>query len=99
MPKAKENGGLTPREPSKAQMMLRRRLTPKNENVFLFIPNLIGYTRVILAAASLVYMGAHPKACSFLYVVSCLLDAVDGQAARYFGQSRLSVQLFVEADN
>lgn len=61
--------------------------TTKDENVFLFIPNLIGYSRVILAACSLFYMSYHPKACTVLYLISCLLDAVDGQAARALGQT------------
>jgi uncharacterized membrane protein YhaH (DUF805 family) len=55
--------------------------------VFLFIPNIIGYTRVILAASSLYFMRWHPKYCTWLYIVSCLLDAFDGMAARRFGQS------------
>ncbi|BFZ63266.1 phosphatidylinositol synthase 1 (CDP-alcohol phosphatidyltransferase1) [Saitoella coloradoensis] len=58
--------------------------TPKD--VFLFIPNLIGYSRVLLAGASLYYMPFHPKYCTWLYVVSCLLDAFDGMAARRFNQ-------------
>lgn len=57
------------------------------ENVFLFVPNLIGYARIVLAALSLYYMQVHPKACTFLYGISCLLDAVDGLAARRLGQS------------
>ncbi|KAF9392536.1 CDP-diacylglycerol-inositol 3-phosphatidyltransferase [Podila verticillata] len=57
-----------------------------DENVFLFIPNLIGYTRIILAGVSLYYMPSHPKTCMLLYSISCLLDAVDGQAARYYDQ-------------
>lgn len=32
-------------------------------------------------------MSYHPKYCTLLYVVSCLLDAVDGQAARALGQT------------
>jgi len=32
-------------------------------------------------------MPLHPRTCSFLYSVSCLLDALDGYAARYFNQS------------
>ena len=72
-------------------------------NVFFYIPNLVGkvlsqsaritkfdnvgYTRILLAACSLYYMRWHPKYCTWLYVVSCLLDAVDGMAARYFHQS------------
>ncbi|KAI1316383.1 CDP-diacylglycerol-inositol 3-phosphatidyltransferase [Mortierella claussenii] len=57
-----------------------------DENVFLFIPNLIGYTRIILAAGALYYMPVHPKTCMLMYSISCLLDAVDGQAARYYDQ-------------
>ncbi|PKX93749.1 CDP-diacylglycerol--inositol 3-phosphatidyltransferase [Aspergillus novofumigatus IBT 16806] len=57
------------------------------ENVFLFIPNLIGYSRVFLTIASLYYMPLHPRTCSLLYSVSCLLDALDGYAARYYNQS------------
>lgn len=58
-----------------------------SENVFLFVPNLIGYTRVILAGLSLHFMSYHPKYCTLLYGISCLLDAVDGQAARALGQT------------
>ncbi|TQN73938.1 CDP-diacylglycerol--inositol 3-phosphatidyltransferase [Colletotrichum shisoi] len=57
------------------------------ENIFLFLPNLIGYFRIVLAIASLYYMPLHPRTCSLLYSVSCLLDALDGYAARAFEQS------------
>ncbi|KAI1328049.1 CDP-diacylglycerol-inositol 3-phosphatidyltransferase-like protein PIS [Xylariaceae sp. FL0255] len=57
------------------------------ENIFLFWPNLIGYFRVVLAIASLYYMPLHPRTCSLLYSISCLLDALDGYAARHFNQS------------
>ncbi|KAF2276854.1 uncharacterized protein EI97DRAFT_450131 [Westerdykella ornata] len=59
----------------------------EEENIFLFYPNLIGYSRVILAVASLYYMPLHPRTCSLLYSISCLLDALDGFAARRFEQS------------
>lgn len=58
-----------------------------SENVFLFVPNLIGYARVLLAGLSLHFMSYHPKYCTWAYVVSCLLDAVDGQAARALQQT------------
>ncbi|KAK8094271.1 hypothetical protein PG997_000956 [Apiospora hydei] len=58
-----------------------------HENIFLFWPNIIGYSRIVLALASLYYMPLHPRTCSFLYSISCLLDALDGYAARYFEQS------------
>ncbi|EPE32922.1 hypothetical protein GLAREA_05934 [Glarea lozoyensis ATCC 20868] len=57
------------------------------ENIFLFWPNVIGYFRIVLAFASLYYMPLHPRTCSILYSVSCLLDALDGYAARAFEQS------------
>ncbi|KAI4140545.1 MAG: hypothetical protein L6R39_005753 [Caloplaca ligustica] len=59
----------------------------QSENIFLFYPNIIGYSRIILAIASLYYMPLHPRTCSLLYSVSCLLDALDGVAARRFNQS------------
>ncbi|KAJ5535870.1 hypothetical protein N7513_009056 [Penicillium frequentans] len=74
------------RTPSKKRTRSAAREGPR-ENVFLFWPNLIGYTRIILAFASLYYMPLHPRTCSILYSVSCLLDALDGYAARYFDQS------------
>ena len=46
-----------------------------------------GYTRIFLAIASLYYMPVHPRTCSILYSISCLLDALDGIAARHFEQS------------
>ncbi|KAI5854531.1 CDP-alcohol phosphatidyltransferase-domain-containing protein [Durotheca rogersii] len=58
-----------------------------HENIFLFWPNIIGYSRIVLAIASLYYMPLHPRTCSILYSISCLLDALDGYAARYFQQS------------
>lgn len=41
----------------------------------------------MLTMASLYYMPLHPRTCSLLYSVSCLLDALDGYAARYYNQS------------
>ena len=46
-----------------------------------------GYLRIFLAFASLYYMPLHPRTCSGLYSISCLLDALDGYAARRFEQS------------
>jgi len=50
-------------------------------------PRFPGYFRIVLAIASLYYMPLHPRTCSLLYSISCLLDALDGYAARYFNQS------------
>ena len=46
-----------------------------------------GYSRIVLAVASLYYMPLHPRTCSLLYSISCLLDALDGVAARHFNQA------------
>ncbi|KAI8055976.1 CDP-diacylglycerol--inositol 3-phosphatidyltransferase-like protein [Syncephalis plumigaleata] len=71
----------------------------KQENVFLFVPNLIGYVRVVLAVFSLFVMPTRPIACVALYCISCLLDAVDGNAARYFNQcSRFGAVLDMVTD-
>ncbi|KAF3926959.1 hypothetical protein ABW20_dc0108001 [Dactylellina cionopaga] len=59
----------------------------QTNNVYLFVPNIIGYARIILAAISLIYMPVHPLTCTILYGVSCILDALDGYAARKFSQS------------
>ncbi|KAL9106801.1 MAG: hypothetical protein Q9227_008223 [Pyrenula ochraceoflavens] len=59
----------------------------QSENIFLFVPNLIGYSRIVLAIASLWFMQIHPRTCSLLYSFSCLLDALDGYAARHYNQS------------
>ncbi|XP_063979868.1 CDP-diacylglycerol--inositol 3-phosphatidyltransferase [Diachasmimorpha longicaudata] len=59
----------------------------ETENVFLFVPNLIGFARVVLAIISFYYMPTHHVIAIWCYVTSALLDAVDGHAARYFNQS------------
>lgn len=46
-----------------------------------------GYIRVVLALISLYYMPLHPRTCTLLYSISCLLDALDGYLARLFEQS------------
>ncbi|KAL3463609.1 hypothetical protein BJX64DRAFT_287350 [Aspergillus heterothallicus] len=45
------------------------------------------YSRIVFAIGSLYYMPYHPRTCSLLYSISCLLDALDGAAARHLDQS------------
>ncbi|EEB12696.1 CDP-diacylglycerol--inositol 3-phosphatidyltransferase, putative [Pediculus humanus corporis] len=61
--------------------------TKNSENIFLFIPNIIGYARVILAIISFYFMKTHYVIATSCYIISALLDAFDGHAARYFNQS------------
>ena len=56
------------------------------DNVFWFVPNVIGYVRVILLILSLLVLDYGPWPTVILYGLSELLDALDGQAARYYKQ-------------
>ncbi|XP_019877852.1 CDP-diacylglycerol--inositol 3-phosphatidyltransferase [Aethina tumida] len=56
------------------------------ENIFLFVPNLIGYARIVLAIISFYFMPTHYTIAVVCYVVSALLDAFDGHAARMLNQ-------------
>jgi len=65
-----------------------------DENIFLFVPNLIGYGRVVAGLASFYFMlvdgpdrNYYTKLAALLYLASGLFDAVDGMAARHFKQS------------
>ncbi|KAK9892511.1 hypothetical protein WA026_020499 [Henosepilachna vigintioctopunctata] len=57
------------------------------ENIFMFVPNIIGYARVILAVISFYFMTTNCGIAITCYIISALLDAFDGHAARYFNQS------------
>eukprot|EP00042_Codosiga_hollandica_P033943 m.233343 g.233343 ORF g.233343 m.233343 type:complete len:264 (-) comp54290_c0_seq5:132-923(-) len=58
-----------------------------SENIFLFVPNLIGYGRVVSGIASLFYMTTDPITAMTLYWISAFLDAFDGEAARRLKQT------------
>ncbi|XP_064331491.1 CDP-diacylglycerol--inositol 3-phosphatidyltransferase [Phalacrocorax carbo] len=69
------------------------------ENVFLFVPNLIGYARLALAAAAFYLMPREPGPAAACYGLSGLLDALDGHLARLLGQgSRLGAMLDMLTD-
>ncbi|GAU89696.1 hypothetical protein RvY_02213 [Ramazzottius varieornatus] len=56
-------------------------------DIFLFVPNLIGYFRVVAALISFYYMRSDPYTTFFWYMASAGADAIDGYAARYLGQT------------
>ncbi|KAJ7375179.1 hypothetical protein OS493_001918 [Desmophyllum pertusum] len=57
------------------------------ENVFLFIPNLIGYARIVLAILSFYFMPTNYIIAASMYLLSgFILDEFDGYAARYLNQ-------------
>ncbi|KAL4658351.1 CDP-diacylglycerol-inositol 3-phosphatidyltransferase [Arapaima gigas] len=56
------------------------------ENIFLFVPNLIGYCRIVLALLAFYLMPCCPVPAMLCYLLSALLDAFDGHAARALKQ-------------
>lgn len=55
-------------------------------SVYFFIPNLIGYVRVITGLAAFAYAQSDYRTFFVLYGFSYALDALDGVAARKFNQ-------------
>lgn len=55
-------------------------------SVYLFVPNLIGYFRVVSAIAAFAVAHDQPLLCLGLYTLSFVLDAADGHAARLLNQ-------------
>jgi len=58
----------------------------KQTRVYMFMPNLIGYTRVIFAFISFLFLKSCPLTAMAFYFTSCILDALDGTAARRYNQ-------------
>ena len=66
---------------------LEKSFRGESENVFLFVPNLIGYARIVLALLSFWFMPTNYAMAAWCYIISGLLDALDGHMARLLGQS------------
>eukprot|EP01023_Acetabularia_acetabulum_P066290 TRINITY_DN8936_c0_g1_i10.p1 TRINITY_DN8936_c0_g1~~TRINITY_DN8936_c0_g1_i10.p1 ORF type:complete len:172 (+),score=5.53 TRINITY_DN8936_c0_g1_i10:75-590(+) len=59
----------------------------RHESITIFVPNIIGYIRVICTLASLAVAFKHPLMASLVYFVGFVLDAVDGFVARRLNQT------------
>jgi len=59
----------------------------------LFLLDFIGYARIILAVVSIYFMPTNYKVACSCYVISALLDAFDGHAARAFNQSKKTAEV------
>eukprot|EP00761_Pharyngomonas_kirbyi_P014482 gb/GECH01014512.1/.p1 GENE.gb/GECH01014512.1/~~gb/GECH01014512.1/.p1 ORF type:complete len:225 (+),score=15.96 gb/GECH01014512.1/:1-675(+) len=71
----------------------------KPAEIFLFVPNLIGYARIILVLWSYIIAFKQPFLSATLYITSFLLDALDGYMARLLGQcSKLGAVLDMVTD-
>jgi CDP-diacylglycerol--inositol 3-phosphatidyltransferase len=55
-------------------------------SVYLFVPNLIGYFRIIATAVAYAVAADQPNLFLVLYTLAFVLDAADGMAARALGQ-------------
>ena len=58
-----------------------------NYNIYFYVPNIIGYIRILSGFLGLYFLPTDPIYAMSLYGFSCFLDAVDGYAARSLGQS------------
>ena len=68
-------------------------------DILWYIPNKIGYVRVITAIISFFTMANHPIYTAITYTISCLLDAMDGAMARKYNQcSKLGAVLDMVTD-
>lgn len=59
---------------------------PRPTKILFFVPNLIGYARMICALASFAVAKDYPALCLLLYTSAFVLDAADGMAARALDQ-------------
>ncbi|KAL3529824.1 hypothetical protein ACH5RR_009146 [Cinchona calisaya] len=59
---------------------------PSTLRVYLYIPNIIGYIRILLNCFAFAICFENKKLFSFLYLVSFVCDALDGWFARKFNQ-------------
>jgi CDP-diacylglycerol--inositol 3-phosphatidyltransferase len=68
--------------------------------VVLYVPNLLGYTRILLAFVGLYLAPTNPIEASIVWLLSASLDLIDGISARALNQcSSLGVLLDISADN
>lgn len=58
--------------------------------------NISGYARIFLAIIAFYFMQSHYVVAGWCYIVSALLDAFDGHAARAFNQSELKQNIYVD---
>lgn len=65
---------------------MANKLRPKTLTVYLYIPNIIGYIRILLNCVAFAICFSEKKLFSLLYFISFVCDALDGWFARKFNQ-------------
>ncbi|KAG5476833.1 hypothetical protein CUR178_04019 [Leishmania enriettii] len=66
--------------------MTSRTESPKPTKIFYFVPNIIGYARMVASIAAYMVARDCPPLCLALYTASFALDTADGMAARALDQ-------------
>lgn len=61
--------------------------TERHDNVYLYLPNLIGYARIACTLYSFQVASTSPTLCIFAYFLSFVCDELDGRVARMFNQT------------
>ncbi|KAF8063667.1 PIS1 [Scenedesmus sp. PABB004] len=59
----------------------------RHANIYVYVPNLIGYVRIVLTLLALGFMPTYPEACVGAYFLAFVCDELDGRAARTFNQT------------
>ncbi|KAE9454452.1 hypothetical protein C3L33_13626, partial [Rhododendron williamsianum] len=70
---------------------------PRKLSVYLYIPNIIGYIRVLMNCFAFYICSSNKKLFSVLYFVSFVCDALDGWFARKFNQVFLCLPMISTA--
>ncbi|KAF6261545.1 phosphatidylinositol synthase [Scenedesmus sp. NREL 46B-D3] len=59
----------------------------RHKHIFLYLPNLIGYARIVLTLGALAFAFSYPELCVGAYFLAFVCDDLDGRAARAFNQT------------
>ena len=94
MPRPRKRASTTPAERSpRARAAAVARATPRatfftrHDRVYLYVPNIIGYARILLAFAAFRVAFSNVRACLMMYFLSFVCDELDGRFARRFNQT------------
>uniref|UniRef100_A0A383VZW6 CDP-diacylglycerol--inositol 3-phosphatidyltransferase n=1 Tax=Tetradesmus obliquus TaxID=3088 RepID=A0A383VZW6_TETOB len=59
----------------------------RHKNIYMYLPNLIGYARILLTLGALAFAFSYPELCVGAYFLAFVCDELDGRAARSFNQT------------
>ena len=86
-PRARATRAMTSARARRAERSKNRGFFTRHRSVFLYVPNLIGYGRLLACALAMARAFTSVNAFTMLYALSFACDAIDGACARAFEQS------------